>query len=806
MKEKKRLVLLDAHAIIHRAYHALPDFATAKGEPTGGLYGLAAMLIKLIADLKPDYLVAAYDLPGPTHRHIAYEGYKAKRPKAEGDLISQLKRSRDIFTAFNIPIYDCPSFEADDILGTIVEKLKIQSEKLKVGEIEIIIASGDMDTLQLVSGDKVRVFTLRKGISDTIMYDEKKVLERFGFGPKLLPDYKGLAGDPSDNIIGISGIGDKTATNLIVNFGTIEEIYKKLKEDKKQFEKVGVKPRIIELLEKNEEEALFSKVLATIRRDTPIDFKLSEKTWREAVDLGKVKRIFNELEFRTLGARFEQMLGGSKIPARPSGGASLAAEASIALKTDKFSREEEIELGVMVWLLSSAKTDPKPEEILEFTKTKKADEARQILFEELKKKNLLKIFEEIEKPLLPVVKKMNERGILLDKNIFKKLSDKYQMRLAELEKKIWELAGVNFNISSPKQLGEVLFVKLGLKAKNQKKTAKTGALSTKESELEKLREVHPIISLILEYRELAKLFGTYIEPLPTLVDKNGRLHTTFIQAGTTTGRMASRDPNLQNIPNKTDVGREIREGFVAAPGFELVSFDYSQMELRIAAFLSGDKKLIEIFKEGADVHTAAASQVFNVPPVQVTKEMRRRAKVINFGVMYGMGVNALRQQLGTDRKEAQKFYDNYFQTFAGLAKYLDETRAAAARQSFTETFFGRRRYFEGFNSPLPFIRATAERTAINAPIQGTGADIIKIAMARADEFLCQEKLNEKVFLLLQVHDELLYEMKAELVQTVAPKIKEIMEEVLSLPDTKEVPIVADVSVGANWGKMGKLKI
>ena len=806
MKEKKRLVLLDAHAIIHRAYHALPDFATAKGEPTGGLYGLAAMLIKLIADLKPDYLVAAYDLPGPTHRHIAYEGYKAKRPKAEGDLISQLKRSRDIFTAFNIPIYDCPSFEADDILGTIVEKLKIQSEKLKVGEIEIIIASGDMDTLQLVSGDKVRVFTLRKGISDTIMYDEKKVLERFGFGPKLLPDYKGLAGDPSDNIIGISGIGDKTATNLIVNFGTIEEIYKKLKEDKKQFEKVGVKPRIIELLEKNEEEALFSKVLATIRRDTPIDFKLSEKTWREAVDLGKVKRIFNELEFRTLGARFEQMLGGSKIPARPSGGTSLAAEASIALKTDKFSREEEIELGVMVWLLSSAKTDPKPEEILEFTKTKKADEARQILFEELKKKNLLKIFEEIEKPLLPVVKKMNERGILLDKNIFKKLSDKYQMRLAELEKKIWELAGVNFNISSPKQLGEVLFVKLGLKAKNQKKTAKTGALSTKESELEKLREVHPIISLILEYRELAKLFGTYIEPLPTLVDKNGRLHTTFIQAGTTTGRMASRDPNLQNIPNKTDVGREIREGFVAAPGFELVSFDYSQIELRIAAFLSGDKKLIEIFKEGADVHTAAASQVFNVPPVQVTKEMRRRAKVINFGVMYGMGVNALRQQLGTDRKEAQKFYDNYFQTFAGLAKYLDETRAAAARQSFTETFFGRRRYFEGFNSPLPFIRATAERTAINAPIQGTGADIIKIAMARADEFLCQEKLNEKVFLLLQVHDELLYEMKAELVQTVAPKIKEIMEEVLSLPDTKEVPIVADVSVGANWGKMGKLKI
>src|SRR3990167_4614447 len=471
--KKKRLVLLDAHAIIHRAYHALPDFATAKGEPTGGLYGLAAMLIKLIADLKPVFLVAAYDLPGPTHRHVAYEGYKAKRPKAEGDLISQLKRSRDIFTAFNIPIYDCPSFEADDILGTIVEKLKIQSEKLKVGEIEIIIASGDMDTLQLVSGDKVRVFTLRKGISDTIMYDEKKVLERFGFGPKLLPDYKGLAGDPSDNIIGISGIGDKTATNLIVNFGTVEEIYEKLAKNKKQFEKVGIKPRIVELLEKNEEEALFSKVLATIRRDAPIDFKLPEQSWREVVDLEKVKKIFSELEFRTLGARFEQVLKEKPT----TNDRQLTTNNSLLLK------EEEIELGIMTWLLDSTKTDPTPEEV---------GETRQVLLEELKKKNLIKVFEEIEKPLLPVVKEMNERGILLNKDIFKKLSEKYHKRLAELEKKIWELAGANFNVSSPKQLGEILFVKLGLKAKNQKKTAKTGALSTKESELEKLREVHPI--------------------------------------------------------------------------------------------------------------------------------------------------------------------------------------------------------------------------------------------------------------------------------------------------------------------------
>ena len=774
--KKKRLVLLDAHAIIHRAYHALPDFATSKGEPTGGLYGVSTMLMKLIADLKPDYLIAAYDLPGPTHRHIAYEGYKAKRPKAEGNLISQLNRSRDIFIAFNVPIYDCPGFEADDILGTVVEKLKNNKA------IEIIIASGDMDTLQLVSGNEVRVFTLRKGISDTIMYDEKKVLERFGFGPKLLPDYKGLAGDPSDNIIGISGIGDKTATNLIVNFGTVEEIYERLKRDKKVFIEAGVKPRIIELLEKNEEEAMFSKVLATIRRDAPIDFKLPEQSWREVVDLEKVKKIFSELEFRTLGARFEQMLK-EKLTTNDR---QLTTNNSLLLK------EEETELGIMTWLLDSTKTDPTPEEV---------GETRQVLLGELKKKNLLKVFEEIEKPLLPVVKEMNERGILLNKDIFKKLAERYHKRLEELEKKIWELAGVNFNVSSPKQLGEILFVKLGLKAKNQKKTAKTGALSTKESELEKLRETHPIVPLILEHRGLAKLLGTYLVPLPTLVDKNERLHTTFIQSGTTTGRMASRDPNLQNIPNKTDIGREIREGFVATPGFDLVSFDYSQIELRIAAFLSGDKKLIEIFRAGADVHTAVASQVFNVPLDEVNKEMRRRAKVINFGVMYGMGINALRQQLGTDRKEAQKFYENYFKTFAGLAKYLDETRAAAARQGYTETYFGRRRYFEGIESKIPFVRAAAERMAINAPIQGTEADIIKIAMARVAEFLRKEKLVDKIFLLLQVHDELVYEITNDLVKEIAPKIKEIMENILSLIETKEVPIVVEVAIGGNWGNM-----
>lgn len=830
-EKKKRLVLLDAHAIIHRAYHALPDFSSSKGEPTGGLYGLVTMLIKLVGDLKPDYLVAAYDLPGPTHRHIAYEAYKAGRKKADEELVSQLKRSRDIFTAMNVPIYDAPGFEADDILGTIVEQVKIKNSKLKIPDVDVIIASGDMDTVQLVSGENVKVFTLRKGINDTITYDEEAVLKRFGFGPKLIPDYKGLCGDPSDNIIGVKGIGEKTATDLIKNFGTIEEIYKRLNKDKKSFEKAGIRPRVIELLEKGKEEALFSKLLATIRTDAPIEFKLPEKSWRDGVDLEKANKLFAELEFRALPARFRAVLegkdgavtkGGEKEGTKEKEGeiaGQTSASDSLFPVIPAISADDKVELGTMAWLLNSNRTAPTAEEIFEITEAKTAAEARDFLSAELKKTGAVKVYEEIEKPLFPVVKKMNEKGVLIDKAHFKKLSLDYHKKLYDLESKIWEFADEKFNVASPKQLGEILFVKLALKAKYQKKTA-GGALSTKESELEKIRDLHPIVSLILEHRELSKLLGTYIDPMPLLADKDGRLHTTFIQAGAMTGRMASRDPNLQNIPNKSDAGREIREGFIAPKGSKLVAFDYSQMELRIAAFLSGDPKLIEIFKAGSDVHSAVASQVFNVPLSEVTKDMRRQAKVINFGVIYGMGVNALKTNLGTDpstgsgqvsRQAAQAFYDNYFETFSVLAKYLEEVKATAAKQGFTETYFGRRRYFEGLRSRIPYVKASAERMAINAPMQGTGADIIKIAMVRVDEFLQanpsgsdaqgKEKLAEKVSLLLQVHDELVYEVEEKLVAEVAPEIKKIMEGILPLSETRGVPITVDFKAGDNWGDM-----
>ncbi len=796
----KRLVLLDVHAILHRAYHALPEFSTSKGEPTGGLYGLSTMLLKIIDDLKPDYLIACYDLPKPTYRHEAYEGYKAGRAKADDELVSQIKRSYDIFRDLNIPIYHLEGFEADDMIGTIVHEMKGNKD------LDIVIASGDMDTLQLVEGDRVRVYTLKKGIKDTIIYNEDMVKERFGFGPKLLPDYKGLRGDPSDNIIGISGIGEKTASTLIQNFGSLEDIYKKLEKDKKAFKDVGITDRIVGLLEAGKEDSAFSKMLGTIRTDAPINFVVPDKTWVESVSPEKISDLWISLEFRTLTQRLKDVLA-------KYGGIKGGAEKIKELKEEEKSKVEEWHKGVseqeikevslMLWLVNSNMTNPQLEDLINYAGRKSFGELKKELEAEIEKRNLTKVYEEIEKPLIPIVDRMNATGVLIDKDKLAELGKVYHVELEKKQKEIWKLAGGEFNISSPKQVGEILFVTLGLHAKGQKKTA-SGALSTKESELEKLRDAHPIIGLILEFRELDKLLSTYIDNIPKLLDQDNRLHTKFLQSGTTTGRMASQEPNLQNIPNKTDLGREIRKSFIVDAGKMFLSFDYSQVELRIATFLSEDPKLLEIFQQGKDIHTAVASAVFGVAPDKVDKEMRRRAKVINFGIIYGMGVSALKTNLGTDRAEAQKFYDDYFANFKGLSDYLENVRQFALEHGYTETLFGRRRYFEGLKSKLPFIKAAAERMAINAPIQGTEADIVKLAMIKIDEYLQKEKLTEKVKMVLQVHDELVYEVEEKLVEKVEKEIKKIMESVVDLKLSHGVVCRAESAVGKNWGEMNKL--
>jgi len=803
----KTLVLLDSHAIIHRAYHALPDFVSSTGEPTGALYGMANMIMKIISDLKPDYIVACYDLPQKTFRHEAYDNYKAGRAKADDALVSQLKSSRKIFEAFNIPIYDAPGFEADDVLGTITEIFK------KDKNINIIIASGDMDTMQLVDDKKVQVYTLKKGITDTILYDEQAVLDRFHFKPLLLPDYKGLRGDTSDNIIGIKGIGEKTATDLIMNFGTIENLYKVLKKNPEELEKVGIKARMIQLLKDNEEEAIFSKTLATIRRDAPIDFKLPEKTFWESADLGQIERVFADFEFRSLFGRLKSFFNKGNVqseslqsfladtPQPAPAGENFTN--SLAQNTQIVDEKELQEISVALWLINSEMTNPTLQDILMYAKTKDFKIARDFIFEKLKKENLTLVYEEIEKPIIPIVKAMQDIGILIDQEYFKNLSTEYHTELDKLTKKIYEVAGQEFNINSPKQLAEILFEKMGIKS--PKKKSASGSYSTNISVLEELEEDNPIISEIMKYRELQKLLSTYIDVIPVMVGEDKRLHAKFVQNGTTTGRFSSQDPNLQNLPIKSDLGQRIRRGFTAEKGYKLVAFDYSQIELRVTAMLSNDQKMTEIFKEGKDIHSGVASFVFGVPIENVDREMRRKAKVINFGIIYGMGVSALRKNLGGTREEAQKFYDNYFRQFSRIQEYMEEVKTFAKAHGYTETLFGRRRMFPMINSRIPFIKSMAERTATNAPIQGTAtADLIKLAIRYANEDLEKVGILDKARMVLQIHDELVYEVKEDVLEQAQKIILSAMQGVLArsfLHYKTDIPLEVHFGSGDNFGEV-----
>lgn len=786
---KKRIILLDSHAIIHRAYHALPDFLNSNGEPTGALYGLCTMLMKIITDLHPDYMIACYDLPQKTFRHETFKGYKAGRAKADDALVTQLETSRTIFEAFNIPIYDAAGFEADDIIGTIAEKLK------KDKTVEVIIASGDMDTIQLVS-DKgnIQVFTLKRGLNDTILYDEPAVKKRFGFGPELIPDYKGLAGDASDNIPGIRGIGEKTATALLVEFGTIEQIYSALKKDSAFFKKAGFSDRIIKLLQEGEEEAFFSKTLATIRRDAPIDFYVPAKTLQESIDIPKVETMFQKYEFRSLGSRLRKIFNTSET----------ITSREVTVSTEGVSEEEINTVRIALWLLNSELSSITLEDIFSYAHTHVFAEAKKKILADISTRGLSYVYEDIELAICPIVNQMSHYGIKIDTVYLSRLSEKYHTELTLIEKQIWKLSGHEFNINSPKQLGDVLFDELAIGVGTRLKKTAGGARSTRESELLKLRGVHPIIDLVLSHRELQKLLSTYIDVLPGLLGTDGRLHAKFNQAGTTTGRFSSQDPNLQNIPVRSVLGNNIRHAFIAAPGHTLISFDYSQIELRIAALMAQDEFMIQVFNEHKDIHAAVASKVFGVSEDKVDSEQRRRAKIINFGILYGMGVNALRENLGTDRADALAFYDNYFIQFPKIAGYLETVKQNAYKDGYTETLFGRRRYFPGLKSKMPFVRAMAERMAINAPLQGTAADCIKIAIRDADIALRNENLLDHAHLILQVHDELVYEVEDSVVSQVSVLVENAMKNVLPREFLKErtpVPLEVHVEKGKNWGEL-----
>lgn len=774
MKKDSRttVVLLDAHAILHRGFHAMGGFATRDGRPTGALYSFVMMVLKIYEEIKPDYIAACFDLPKPTFRHTSYDGYKAGRAKTDDSLIEQIKESYKLCEALAIPAYTCEGFEADDLLGTFAEVLK------KEKNTRVIIASGDMDTLQLVDDDRVTVYTMRKGI-DTILYNEKGVMDRFGFGPERIPDYKGLAGDPADNIIGISGIGDKTATELIKKYGSIEGIYKVLKKKREQLLLDGFKERMVKLLEEGEEEALFSKTLATIRRDAPCPYVKPKTTWLESIDVEKYQQMCDLYEFRSLRGRLHIMRGTPEVE-EPE---------------ENVNHDTLEELRIMVHLLHSEMTNASLVDIQNVTGKKKAEDMRKVLEEDLKKEKLRKLFEDVEKPLMFRIRDMEQNGITLDVTKLKILSEHLHIEVKKIEKEIYALAGTEFNISSPKQLGEVLYEKLNLGARIKKTS--TGAKSTNAGELEKIKDESPIVAKILHYREMTKLLSTYIDSLPQHVKEDGRIHAHFIQTGAGTGRFACEDPNLQNLPIKSELGQKVREAFVAAKGKVLLSCDYAQIDLRAAAMLSKDKNLVEIFEKGIDVHTGTAARIFGVSEDKVTLDMRRKAKTINFGILYGMGITALKEGMKVERAEAQEFYDQYKKTFSRLMEYLEEVKAFAWKHSYTETLLGRRREVPLLKSPLPFLRAQGERIAINAPIQGTSADILKLAMLDANDYLVEKNLTDKAKLCLQIHDELVFEIDKDVAEEVADGLVTVLESVLKKRKLSDLPLVVSRTLGVN---------
>lgn len=792
--ERKRIVLLDSHAILHRAYHAIPDFTKSNGEPTGALYGLILTILKIIDTLKPDYIIATRDLPGKTHRHDAFADYKATRAKIDDELLAQLKQAPRVFEAFGIPVYCKEGYEADDMLGTIVH-LTSEHEGM-----ETIIATGDSDTLQLVRPG-VRVFMLRTGIADTVLYDEDAVRTKYGFGPEHVVDYKGIVGDTSDNIPGVPGVGATSAQKLIVKYGDLENIYKALRQKGVEAvaEETGVRKQYIARVVEHEKQALFSKQLATIHHDVPIGFHVPPQPYRIEDHGASIVPFLDEFEFRSvkerLKGKFQHMTEADEAPVADG---------------KPVDQETLAETAVALWLLRSDTTTPTLSDVLSYAHTDDFEKARAKILKDLKETGRLQeVFDTIEKPLIPIVRRMHEDGIAVDVKYLASLKKEYSKGLAEIAGKIYRQAGHEFNINSPKQLAGVLYDELKISAGGKQKKTATGARTTREEELSKMADLHPIIGDVLAYRELQKLLSTYIEKIPGLVAKDGRLHAEFLQTGTVTGRMGCQNPNLQNIPIRTEYGKRIRAAFTGGDGFLLAAIDYSQIELRIAAGLSGDEKLVAIFKNGEDVHAATASHVFGVPQEQVDREMRRRAKVINFGILYGMGVNALKANLSeggqtVSRDEAAHFLEQYFKNFKGLAHYIEATKADVAKKGYTETLFGRRRYFPGIKSALAGLRAQAERMAVNARVQGTQSDIIKKAMIEADELIERSGWRTKARLLLQVHDELVYEVDEKDAQEIAQTLRRTMEDVIDPKLLSGVPIIAEASIGKDWGSVRRI--
>lgn len=901
----EKILIIDGNAIIHRSFHALPTtLATKDGIITNAAYGFASFLIKALSEIKPSHAVLTLDRKAPTFRHEAYDKYKATRVKAPQELYDQIPMVRDIATAFSIPIFELDGFEADDLIGTISKKIDEKYPKM-----ETVIMTGDLDTLQLVN-KKTKVYTMSRGLNESILYDDEKIKERYNLETSQLVDLKALKGDVSDNIPGVPGIGEKTAIELLQEFKSLDGVYKNIESPK-------IRERVRQLLKEGKESAYLSQKLGTIETNAPINFSITdakidsfdknlinstfsklefkslltrvlalnfikideknitdkfarnkekfkyqlidnEKDFKKLIDHLKTKKeIALDTETTTLDALNAELLGISlSFTENEAYYINLQGENIERLKTLKPIIEDpkvkkighnikydlqvlknydiEIEGEIFDTMIASYLLNPEnrqhnldalsfselnwekissndliPEKEKDFSKVdleklaiyscEDADctfKLKNVLEERLEKNNLEKIFNKMEVPLIKILAEMERNGILLDLNFLKELSKKINKEIESIKEQIWHLAGSNFNINSTKQLKEILFEKMDIKTVGIKKT-KTG-FSTAAEELEKIKHAHPIISLIQDYRELNKLTSTYVDSLPQLLNpKDKKIHTSFNQTIVATGRLSSSDPNLQNIPTKTEIGHKIRQAFVAAPGKKLLSLDYSQIELRIMAHLSKDPLLIDAFKKGLDIHTATAASIFSKDPSEVDKKTRSQAKAINFGVLYGQGPHGLSQSAGISYLEARDFINKYFTHYQGVKKYINKTIKDAEKSGYTKTMFGRKRSLPEINSSEVMKKKTAERMAINSPIQGSAADLLKLAMIEI-----HEKIKDKndIKMLLQVHDELIFEVEADKINLYQKQIKDIMENVVKL----DIPLIVETYSGDNWGELEKI--
>lgn len=861
----KKLLILDSNSILNRAFYGVRYLSAKDGTPTNAIYGFLNILLKLIKEQEPDYICAAFDVKAPTFRHKQYEGYKAQRKPMPEGLAAQMPLAKDVLRAMGVTILEKEGYEADDIIGTV-------ARLCEESEISCFIATGDKDDLQLASDKTKVILTVTKsGYNETIIYDDKAVKEKYHVTPTEFIDVKALMGDPSDNIPGVKGVGEKTAMSLIEKHHSIEYIYENI-------DGIGLKGAMLQKMKDGREMAFMSKELATINRNTPIEFNAEECVFDGFENNCELYEILKRLELNSIIKKLDlsggdnvkenedifkdfsyqvgdkNMISGDKVTVvldfdgdNISSAAVGAGNNAVVLNEQDdikelleddsvakvmFDVKEAIvklngridiknisdDTAIAAYLVDPAKNEytieklaseyfgtviEKPEvkqlSLLDDVETDRSEYLakcavalgvlNECIGDKIKENGQEKLYQEVELPLVTVLAHLEINGFLVDDNQLKEFADKLGEKIDALTNEIYMLAGEEFNINSPKQLGVILFEKLELKPVKKTKTG----YATNADVLEKLRDKHPIVNFIMEYRQLAKLKSTYCDGLTAVVNPNThRIHSVFTQTVTVTGRLSSTEPNLQNIPTRTELGREIRKMFVAKEGYVLVDADYSQIELRVLAHIANDETMINAFRNNEDIHAVTASQVLGIPLEDVTKEQRSSAKAVNFGIVYGIGEFSLAQDLHISVKEAKAYIESYLEKYHGVRNYMESIKEQAKKDGYVKTMLNRIRYIPELKSPNYNIRQFGERVALNTPIQGTAADIIKLAMVRVDNRLINEGLKSK--LILQVHDELIVEAHKDEVD----KVKQILSEEMQGAMELNVPLKVDMSTGHSW--------